>query len=119
MGVERLEDTEDADPVAVIAQRVMAQIGIGGDHPARRPERLGRHVEGEEFQRRHDPQRDPGAAGPGDLRAFGLHRPVIAVVVHAVAAQGIAEVIVGQSHGLTSPHCAPRWRRRNRRNGGR
>ncbi len=105
--VEQLEDAEDADPVAVVAQRVVPEIGIGRDHAARRLEGLGRLVEREEFERRHDPERDARAVRPLDLRAFLQDRPFVTVVIHAIAALGVFQIIVGERHRFSLPYA---WR---------
>ena len=95
-----LHDAVNAHPVAVVAQGVVAQIRVGG---LQRTDRLEGHallVQGKPLQRCRDPQGHPGAAGPLHRRAVGQHRPVVTVVVHAVLALGVAQIVLGD-HGAS------------------
>src|SRR4051794_40732901 len=71
IAAQHLYDALDADSVAVILHRPVAHVRNAGVL-ARYPfvEIAGHHVvEPEELDVRIDPQRDPGAARPGKLRA--------------------------------------------------
>src|SRR5215510_4809778 len=70
---QNLHDPPDADPVAVIPNRPVADVrdlGVFARHPL--VEVAGHHVvEPKELDVRIDPKRHPGIAGPGQLRAAG------------------------------------------------
>jgi 2-polyprenyl-6-methoxyphenol hydroxylase-like FAD-dependent oxidoreductase len=96
--LERLEDPENPHAVAVVAQRIVPVVGVAAPHSARRGERPARHVEREEFQRGHDPERHPCPARPLDRLALEDVRVGIAIVVHAGPAVWIDEVVCRQGH---------------------
>ena len=112
---QRLHDAKNTHPVAVVAQGVVAQVGVGRHHGARRFEGHALHVQREPLQRRHHPQRHAGVARPLHGFALGQHGPVVVAVVHAVAAQRVLQVVVrqarfdglgGGAHGLSPAGCA-------------
>src|ERR1043166_1805693 len=61
---ERAEDARETHAIAVVAQGVIPIVGEWPLGAAGRLYTLGCHVEGEELQRRHDPERDAGIVGP-------------------------------------------------------
>ena len=65
-----VKDPIDTYPVAVVAQGVVAQIGIGHAHTARRREGQALLIEREILHTDVDPQRQAGAAGPAQRWAF-------------------------------------------------
>src|SRR4029077_21211012 len=92
--LERLHHAEDADAVAVVAQRVVAEVRVGGLQRAERLEGLALLVEREPFQRDGDPEGDARLAGPLDRFSIRQDRPRIAAVVHPVAPPRVLEIVV-------------------------
>jgi hypothetical protein len=103
---QRLHDAKNADTVAVVSQGVVAKIGVGRLHRARWLEGLPFHVQGKPFQCRNHPKGQTGALGPTHRWSLRQHGPGVPVVVHAVTAQGVIEVIVGQTHAASPTVCA-------------
>ena len=95
--VQHLEDAEHANAVAVVALGIIPIIRIGPRHPRRNGDRRF-HIQREPLQLGHHPQGHAGAVGPGDGGAFVQLRPGVAVMIHAMAAFGIFQIVIGQGH---------------------
>jgi hypothetical protein len=132
MALECLHDAKYADPIAIVAQRVVTQIGVRGLHRPGGLEWLTLHVQREPFQRRYDPQGHTRTIGPSDRLAFGQHRPVVTVMVHAIPPMRVLEIVVWNTHvkspvstalvpkaGFMAPPRLPALRPRTRRNSAR
>ena len=103
---ERLHDAKYADPVAIVAQRVMAQVRVGRGHRARRLERYAFHIQRKPLQRWNDPQGDARCVGPEHRLALGQYRPVVERVVHPIAALGIGKLFGCKAHDASPTACA-------------
>ena len=102
--VEGLQDTEDAHPVAVLAQREVAQVRVRRRHATGRRERLALLVQREELQCHVDPQGQALAAGPCHGLAIAEHGPVVADRDPSRSAMWVLEV------GLDRAACRPPFR---------
>ena len=89
--LQHSHDAVDADAVAIIAVGIGPEIGISTVERAQGAKRLRRLIEREELDRNRDPESDPGAVRPGELRPrahWAMDEPV---VVEAATALRIGE----------------------------
>ena len=104
--VKRLQEAVDADAVAVVAQGKVAQIRVRHAHAARQAHRAGR-IHGEKLQSHVHPQGQLFPVRPGHGGAPAQHRPVVALMVHAMAAPRVGKVFSSECHA----RLLPAWRR--------
>ena len=93
-GLHRAQDAEDADPVAVVPRREMAQVGVRRDHPMGMIEWVLLGVDGVELARDHDHHRKIRAVSAADGGAVLGEAPVVPVDVLTVAAPRVFEVFL-------------------------
>jgi hypothetical protein len=100
--LEGFQKAVDAHAVAIVAQRVVAQVRVRHGHGAWQLHRLTRRVQREVLEAHVHPHRQRLAMGPLNARAVGEHRPFVAVVVHAVGAARVFQMVGFQRHGQAS-----------------
>ena len=92
--IERLQHPEHANPIAVFAQSVVAQVRIGRRHATGRRKRLALLIQREKLQCNVDPQLPAILTVGPRLRVCVIHqhRPVVQVVVHAITAMRVLQI---------------------------
>ena len=95
--IEHIQQTEDADPVAVLADGELRVVrsGQAGQPSAAPTQRIGIRRRFPLDMLEHDDRadREGAAAGPIEARTARQGRPVVVGVVHAVLVMGRAEFV--------------------------